>query len=227
MSSEPPLWKFDCIAAQDPERGEKLQAAPSRTELSQRVVTALRVAMLTDSVRIGFDEFGEDERVVIQFHVGHQLFDWFFNGHTGYRAQFRNDWKVGHAYNRELVGMLRDELASGLEAEVVVRSLDVSFEDIGGKQVRRSRVLESLEPNLSKIWFSTELIDCDGQVRDLCVNLSGPRLVFDEYDSWAAPYADESYAWLDLKGAFVGGAGPFQIKDPIQRAKDLQRFGSA
>ena len=227
MSSQPILWQFDRVAAQDAERAKALQAAPSRAEIARRVVAALRVAMLNASVRIGFDESGGSKRVVIQFHVGQQLFDWFFNAHTGYRAQFRNGWEDGHAYNRELVELLREELASVLEAEIEVRRLNASFEDIGDERVPRSRILESLEPELSKVWFCRKLIDHDGKVLNLLVDVSGPRLVFDKYESWAAPYVDEPDAWLDLKGAFLAESGPFQIKDPIQRAKDLQRLGSA
>ena len=224
---QPTLWNFDRVAAQDPERAKTLRVAPSLLEISQQVVAALRRALINRAIRIGFDESGEGKRAIIQFHLGQQLFDWLFNGHTGYRAQFRIDWKTGHAYNKQLVEMLRDELARALEREIEVRRLNAAFEDIGTERVPRSRILESLDPEPSKVWFCRKLIGLGGEVVSLLVDISGPRLVFDEYESWAAPYADEEAAWLDLKGVFLAKSGPFQIKDPIQRAKDLQRLGSA
>jgi hypothetical protein len=226
MSSQPTLWQFDKIADQDSDRAKALQTAPSRAEISQKIVAALNVAVLGGSVHIGLDQFRQTERAIIQFHVGQQLYDWFLNAHTGYRAQFRISWICGQAYNAELVQMLRDELRRDLESKIEVRCLD-SFEDIGCKRVPRNRILSSLVPELSKVWICTRLIGLDGNISDLPFSLSGPRLVFNEDESWAAPYVSESAAWLDLKGAFLGVCGPFQIKDPIQRSKDLQRNGSA
>jgi hypothetical protein len=227
MCSQSTLWAFDRINDGDAKRANALQVAPSRAEISRQVVAALRAAVLNGSVRIGFDEFGQSTRVIIQFPVGQQLFDWFFNAHTGYRAQFRIGWEVGLAFNAELVGMLRDELALDLDANIEVRRLNSSFEDIGYESAPRSRILKSLAPRLSKVWFCRKLIGKDGKVQNLLVDISGPRLIFDEYESWAAPYVDESDAWLDLKGAFVAECGSFQIKGPIRRAKGLQQSGSA
>jgi hypothetical protein len=230
MQTQPILWQFDRIAAQNSERAEALRAAPAPTEIARQVAAALKVALSKGNVRVGFEESETNAkhlRAVIQFHVGQQLFDWFFNAHTGYRAQFRIRWEDGHAYNRELVCLLRDELMNILGGQISARRLNTSFEDVGPEQALPSRILTSLQPDLSKVWFCKKLIHPDGRVSNLLVDLSGPRLVFDEYESWTALYADESDAWLDLKGAFLGDSGPYQGKDPIFRAKKLQRLGSA
>jgi hypothetical protein len=154
------------------------------------------------------------------------LFDWFFNAHSGYRAQFRLGWQVGHSYNAELVAALRAELRA-LQESFTGRLLNSSFEDLGPRLTRSGEVILQLEPELSKVWFCKKLIGLDGLVNDLRVELSGPRLVFDDYESWAAPLAEEGNSWLDLKGAFHGDAELYQLKDPVLRAEDLQRLGSA
>jgi hypothetical protein len=227
MSSQTALWKFDQIADHDPDRARALQVAPPCVEISRQIVAALNAAVLNGSARFGLDESEGIQRAIIQFHVGQQLYDWFFNAHTGYRAQFRISWERGRLYNAELVGMLRGELARELDAEIEVRRLNSSFEDIGFQRVARRRLLSSLVPDLSKVWFCGKLIGQDGKILDLLPGLSGPRLVFSENEHWAAIYADESHAWLDLKGAFLGESGFFQIKDPIGRAKNLQCKGYA
>lgn len=230
MSDEPILWRFEKIEAVDVHRAEALQVAPSRIDIVKMVASALRTAVSNGDVRIGCDESGANPRhlrAIIQFHVGRQLFDWFFNAHTGYRAQFRHRWEDGHAYNAELVYRLRDELKSVEQKEITVRRLNALFEDCGTLRSHGNRILDSLDPELSKVWFCKKLIRPEGGISILRVDLSGPRLTFNDYDSWGAPYAQESDAWLDLKGAFLGGTGLYQIKDPIRRAKDLQYSGSA
>jgi hypothetical protein len=224
-----PLWKFDSIAMQDPVRAARLQVAPSRDQIVRQCQVALARALSRGTIRIGFDQSGQNPahlRPVIQFPVCQQLFDWFFNAHSGYRAQFRLGWQVGHSYNAELVAALRAELRA-LQESFTGRLLNSSFEDLGPRLTRSGEVILQLEPELSKVWFCKKLIGLDGLVNDLRVELSGPRLVFDDYESWAAPLAEEGNSWLDLKGAFHGDAELYQLKDPVLRAEDLQRLGSA
>lgn len=230
MNDKPILWRFEKIEADDAHRAEALQAAPSRIDIVKMVASALRAAVSNGNVRIGFDESGTNAshlRAIIQFHVGQQIFDWFFNAHTGYRAQFRHRWEDGQAHNVELVYQLRDELKSIEQKEITARRLNALFEDCGTVRSHGNRILDSLDPELSKVWFCKKLIRPEGGISILRVDLSGPRLTFNDYDSWGAPYAQESDAWLDLKGAFLGDTGLYQIKDPIRRAKDLQCSGSA
>jgi hypothetical protein len=89
-----------------------------------------------------------------------------------------------------------------------------------------NKVVRSLEPRLSKIWFCSQHLN-DGQVTRLPFGLTGPRIILDEGVSWAAPYRDDSSAWLEVKGAFVSPGGLYQPKDPVRRAKRLQQSGDA
>ena len=223
------LWLFDRISSQDPARAACLQSAPPSADIDANCCAALRRAVEGGNVRIGFDQSSRDPRhvrPVVQFPVSQQLFDWFFNSHSGYRAQFRVDWAIGHRHNMLLVELLRMELED-LRHTMAARLLNASFEDIGPKRTSAREVVSSLDPHLSKVWFCKKLIGLDGVVTDLGVELSGPRLVFDEFESWAAPIAEEGHSWLDLKGAFLGDDGLYQLKDPVVRAQDLQRLGSA
>ena len=89
-----------------------------------------------------------------------------------------------------------------------------------------SQLVASLEPNLSKVWFCTALIQPGGVVQ-LPPGLTGPRILLDDGISWAAPYRDDADSWLDVKGAFVSSAGLYQPKDPVLRATKLHRTGEA
>jgi hypothetical protein len=224
-----PLWKFDAIVEQDSARAVRMQNAPSPDEIVTKCQAALSRALSNGDMRVGFDQSGRNPthlRPVIQFPIGQQLFDWFFNAHSGYRAQFRSGWQIGHSYNAELVAALRMDLGA-LQERLTSRLLSSSFNDIGPRLVGSGEVIRPMEPDLSKVWFCKQLIGQDGVVTDLRIDFAGPRLIFDEYDSWAAPVADDKNAWLELKGAFVGDVGFYQLKDPIDRAKGLQRLGSA
>jgi hypothetical protein len=224
------LWRFDQVVAEDPDRAARLRSAPRWEELVKRIRAALRVSMWESATRIGFDESGCSSthlRAVVQFHVGEQLFDWFFNGHTGYRAQFRVGSKNGTAANALIVTALRNELQKCIGETVSARRLTSSFDDIGPMAATSQDVLLSLNPSLSKVWACDRLIGPEG-VTDLCVSRSGPKLLFDEgCHAWSSLHADEASAWLDVKGAFICDEGPYQMKDPTLRAQRLQQRGTA
>jgi hypothetical protein len=84
--------------------------------------------------------------------------------------------------------------------------------------------LYSLLPYLTKIWFCGRLIE-PGVVRLPIV--SGPKLVIDGQDWTALFHVNDEDAWLEIKGAFIGGPRPYQPKRPIGRAKKLQAIGTA
>ena len=88
----PSLWTFAEFDKHDSQRALHLRSAPCWSELITAVRGALGKAIETKNARFGFDESGRDARDlrgVVQFPVGTLLFDWLFNGTTGYRAQFR------------------------------------------------------------------------------------------------------------------------------------------
>jgi hypothetical protein len=192
---------------------------------------ALHASLSNGAARFGFDESGRnriDLRAVVQFPVGEKLFDWFFNARTGYRAQFRSGCENGSAENARLVTILRGEVEGCMQGQVLARRLSSSFDDLGPMAATVQDVLVSLDPALSKLWFCEGLIGLDGGVKDLHVFRTGPKLVFDNRrEPWSSLYADESNAWVDLKGAFVGDGGIYQLKDPAIRAQGLQARGTA
>jgi hypothetical protein len=230
MHADSTFWTFGEIAAREAGRAALLESAPDPDAIRAAVVSHFEAALEGGRLRVGMEQSSSnpsDLRVVLQFPVGEDLYDQFFNANTGYRAQFRRDWQTGLAYNRSIVTEMRSKLASFLPDEVLVRCLSSKFEDCGELTIPREKIYQSLDPDLSKVWFCGRLIVGDGTVVQLPSGATGPRLRLDEESTWAALARDESDAWLDVKGAFVGRDGPYQPKDPRERAKKLQSTGEA
>jgi hypothetical protein len=223
-------WSFHEIGQSDPSRASDLETAASPEALVKAVSAAFRESISSQQTRYGRELAAgsdADYRAVIQFPVDAPLFDWFFNARTGYRAHFRRDIEHGLQFNEEIIETVRQHLTTMLSAEVEGRELDDSFEDRGGIQIRRDFLLSSFTPRLHKIWFCTKLIGRHGGTRQLPACVLGPKLLVDG-ESWAAFYpAHDDDAWLEIKGAFIGLNGPYQPKDPVVRAKSLQRRGDA
>lgn len=230
MTLELPLWDFAEIAACEPARATALVSAPSAGSLAASVLARFEEALHAGPVRIGMDEAGAtpgDLRVTLQFHVGATLSDQFFNATTGYRAQFRQNWRRGLAYNRSLIIQIQSAVAVLAPATFVARRLTHEFEDCGSMEVTREHVCASLDPALSKVWFCAKLIAGNGAVRQLPSGVVGPRLRLADQSKWAAITRDEQDAWLDVKGAFLGASGRYQLTDPVERAKKLAASGEA
>lgn len=224
------MWSFAAIGASEPERASTLANAPQPHELAAGVGRKLEEAVDHDTARFALEQAGRDStevRAVIQFRVGETLFDQFFNAATGYRAQYRQHWRQGLAYNAQTIEALRAVLAQARATEWSGRLLNADFEDVGPIQVNRTLVLKSLDVELSKIWFCTRLVSPGGSLQFLAAGVLGPRLQLDDGTSWAAPSRTEAESWLDVKGAFVTGGGLWQPKDPVQRAHRLQATGEA
>jgi hypothetical protein len=223
------MWDLEEIAADDSMRASILEAAPPSTELARTLIDVFTSALRVNSVRVGREEARSntsDARFVLQFHVGSKLFDCFFNSRTGYRAVFRGAWESGLVYNHSIVESLRKHVAVLSAPTLTVRRVNGNFEDCGAITVTIREVVRSLDPELSKIWFCSQLLD-DGQVTQLPLGLTGPRIRVADGVFWAAPYRDDPSAWLEVKGAFASPAGLYQPKDPVRRAKRLQQEGDA
>ncbi len=79
------LWSFEKIATQDAKRAVRLQRSPSWTDIMQKACNALKNALSKGAAHIGLDEYSGNTsffRIVVQFHAGEELFDWFFNSCT-------------------------------------------------------------------------------------------------------------------------------------------------
>lgn len=230
MPTHSPLWSFAEIASVEPARAAALEMAPSTQALLTSIVAKFAEAVPAGTLRVGMQQAEsapEDLRVVLQFHIGEVLSDFFFNAKTGYRAQFREDWRGGLKFNGRLIDGIRNVIGSMQNPEVCARKLTPDFEDCGQLTVSWERVLVSLDRTLSKVWFCARLMNGAGQVIRLPTGVTGPRLRLDDHISWVALSRDESDSWLDVKGAFKGPAGLYQPKNPIARAKRLHATGEA
>ena len=223
-------WDLAAIAESDKSRAEMLSAAPPANLLASLILASFEEGLRTNRLRVGMDEWSrnrEDLRLTLQFHVGETLSDQFFNAATGYRAQFRFDWQRGLDYNNHIIARIRSSLATLMPEALPGRRLDHRFEDLGPITVTREQACASLVPTLSKVWFCGRLILGNGEIEELPAGLTGPRLRLSDGTSWAAIWRDEACAWLDVKGAFLGSDGPYQLKDPVARAKKLAAAGEA
>ncbi len=91
-------WRFDEIACSEPDRVPSLNGAEPPMALLKALKDALDQSLNHSDVRMGREhakEQSDDCRAVVQFGVGVQLFDWFFNARTGYRAHFRGHYACG------------------------------------------------------------------------------------------------------------------------------------
>lgn len=230
MNADSSVWNFEEIAPSDPARAKRLEDAPPADSIAAAVLAAFKATLETGKVRVGMEQSDSnpnDRRVTLQFHVGEVLSDWFFNANTGYRAEFRRSWRRGLEYNCGIVTQVRTLVANSPSATLPARLLTHKFEDCGSFVVTREQICASLVPDMSKVWFCARLISGDGRVAQLPSGVVGPRLLLDEHITWAAIAREDEFAWLDIKGAFIGTCGPYQPKDPIDRAKRLETSGEA
>ena len=227
----PALWTLNDFDTHDPERALHLRHAPPWKYLVEAVRKALCVAMEGNSARFGLDESGRDPhdlRGVIQFQLGKPLFDWFFNGTTGYRAQFRIGYAHGLAMNAQLIGEMATDLARYSATDIVVHKYTREFIYKKSIASKVGRIAATLNPTLSKVWACEKLIRNTGQVEQLFVSRTGPKLIMPEGDAWSSLYPEDADGWLDVKGAFVPRMGPpYQLKSPAIRAIMLEERGSA
>lgn len=224
------LWTFDDFAKHEPERDQFLRAAPPWADLVRVVRCALGNALQANNVRFGMDESSrnpQDLRGVVQFPLGRPLFDWFFNAQTGYRAQFRVGRENGLAKNADLVRALRAELELSSATAIVIHRLTSDFKYKELQPGTIGEVAATLNGALSKVWVCEKLIAQSGTIQDLFVSRTGPKLLFAESDSWSSLYPEDGDGWLDVKGAFIGLTGPYQLKAPEARAAKLEERGTA
>jgi hypothetical protein len=114
----PSLWRFDQVAALDKERAVRLKNAPTWPGLMEMIRSALRVSLIEGGVRFGFDESGRnaiDLRAVVQFPIGAELFDWFFNARNPRHSVSRGS---GVCQNRLLQPSDEDKYFIGQQAVV-------------------------------------------------------------------------------------------------------------
>lgn len=222
-------WRFANIAKRDPARARSLDFALSPDDLVVALTSALDRCVREDNLRIGIESASSEpqhHRVVLQFHAGASLYDQFFNARTGYRAHFRAHYERGLRFNARIIEAFRELLQVGLGVRIVARQLGCDFQDHGIIEVSKDLLLKSLDPHLSKIWTCTKRINGDGTINELPYGIDG-EIELAAGESWIALCRDDELSWLDVKGAFLGEIGTYQLKDPVVRAKQLHARGSA
>jgi len=225
------MWDLSEIVDAVPERGARLLQAPCANDLRGLILSALRKALIRGTARLGAEESStnvQESRAVIQFWVGSTLFDWFFNGPDGYRAQYRAGPEAGTVFNGTIVFEARRLIAELLPPVLPVRVLTSRFGDVSGVNIATREWTRSLDPALSKIWMCGLLIQTDGsQPTSLPLGLDGARINVGLPYDWLSVSRTDADSWLDIKGAFVGRSGCYQHKDPGERAQRLHTHGEA
>jgi hypothetical protein len=232
-------WSFQRIKEACPERASKLAKAGTCDELVEALDLALARAVADEDVRIGFDGINNDHsapRVTVQFPVRAHLYDWFFSARSGYRAQYWISQENGENFNRRVISRFKCTINCSLPALDVVGAHKIRVDNEGYTRrdfseglhpINRSIVLNSLDPETSKVWICERLLPEEkGEARTLCV-FEGLELTVRRWKHAHAPYPKADF-WLDLKGGYVqrdGKVMPQPQKAPQVRARDIHCSG--
>jgi hypothetical protein len=197
------------------------------------LATALRSALETSDKSIPVWELWSDSssvgRATIQVPVSSPLFDQFFNSSKGYRAMFRLGRRVGSAANAVLIDMVISFLSGTLPESIdvlVVKKAGNALHLAGRQNILRSVFLRSLDPSLAKVWYASQEISADN-IRWLSSGVSDTKIDVGLEYAWKRIHQDPGDCVIEVKGAFVGSSGLFQVKDPELRAAGLSTTGAA
>jgi hypothetical protein len=222
------VWSFKEIECAEPERAARLKNSLPWEGIQGAVIDRFQAELRAQRIVVGVEQCESNRawlRTILQFNVGSELQDLFFNSTCGYRGQFRRGWHEGDACNRSLVEKLRESYAALSPATVQCRLLSPRFEDLGAMKVMRETVLSSLAPSLSKIWACGLALDGYGSVRQVPLGVTTGRLVLEDGTTWNAISQEDPDALLEVKGAFLTESGPHQPKSPEKRSKALEQTG--
>jgi hypothetical protein len=168
-------------------------------------------------------------RAVVQLRVDADIFEQFFNSSDGYRAMFRRGRRIGSAANATLIDVAISVLGGTLPESIdalLVRKTGDSLQLAGRQHIVRPTFLRSLDPSLAKVWYATEEISSK-EIRWLSSGVSNGKIDVGLEHSWSKIQQDPGNHVIELKGAFVGSCGLFQVKDPESRASGLSTRGAA
>ncbi|MEW6690201.1 MAG: hypothetical protein AB1452_14045 [Pseudomonadota bacterium] len=200
------------------------------SSLATELISALEIGNRSVPVWELWHESPSVGRATVQIPVTVEFFERFFNSPNGYRAMFRRGRRVGSAANAALidplVSLLGRTLPESIDAVLVKKVGDVL--NIAGRQgISRSTFLRSLDPSLAKVWYATQEISSES-IRWLSSGVSGNSKIDVglEY-AWNKIEQGPGDCLIEVKGAFVGSCGLFQVKDPELRATGLSTTGAA
>jgi hypothetical protein len=222
------LWSFQAIADNEPNRARRLEQAPSWQSLRSSIAARFSEAISTRTLAIALEQSSEDSdwtRAVLQFHVGEELLDHFFNARTGYRAQYRCGEAEGLKANEQVTAELRAALLSLPQGPLDCYLLSPSFAPVGRTLTTREWLYKSVDPRLSKLWACALVLQEEGPPRFAPLGVTTPPLTLPDGDTWRAITQEECDAHLEVKGAFVRPTGLYQPKPPEVRALALHLTG--
>lgn len=173
------------------------------------------------------DKFSSVGRSVVQVHVEPEFFATFFNSSAGYRAMFRRGSQIGSATNAALVSAVRSALEMRLPETANAHVIRTGPKWVRREPIARSTLVRSLDPSLAKVWYSTAEVVPKGEIRLLPTGVSDRKLDVGLPEHWVEILQNPRDCIIEVKGAFVGSCGLFQIKDPQSRAHTLSNKGEA
>ena len=227
-------WSFQKIHECEPCRAVRLESCRPPNELINALVQSI-ITIKNDDLRIGVDSKGC--RAIVQFRVTPTLYDWFYNGRTGYRAQFWISPDTGMKFNNRSLTAVVKALTERLAEAIPVRRISVRDDgascDVGEIiAYPREELLRSLTPKSSKIWIGEQLIQTSmGLMKDVLTLLPKAEKLCvrgwpAEGEGLRAPLPCPEYCWLDVKGRFLSAKGePDQIKSQRERAQKIHECG--
>jgi hypothetical protein len=218
-------WNINPIRDDTAELG---QVATEITALASGLRTSVEHLDRIQFVWELFDQQPSVGRSVVQVHVSSTFFETFFNSPVGYRAMFRRGPYIGSATNgallREVLSVLSPRLPESLNVPVIKNP---GPEWVEHYRLARSEFLRSLDPCLAKLWYSTAEIRADGTIRSLPYGVIDGKIDVGLSYHWAEIRQNEQDCIIEIKGAFIGPYGLFQVKDPEERARKLFEKGEA
>ena len=193
-------------------RVTRLLDAPGPVELLQRLLAQADQAAAVGSVHIDWKESDERPgyfRLVGQLPLDEVTFDQFFNGRSGYRAQYYISPEEGILYNRDVVIGLWPALRRAYESAPL--------------EVDLSLLEKSLFAPHSKVWVFDERTAFDESAPD---TINPIRWVVNQATRGRkAPLP--AHRMLDVKGAFINPATDDLFVDDLKldRAWDIFKRG--
>jgi hypothetical protein len=193
-------------------RHSRLLHPPPADALLREASEEAAIASAAKSIRLEWEPSAEAPgffRVVTQIALGERIFDQFFNGRSGYRAQYYLSPEEGVLYNRDVLQNLRPALILAYSQSPLAVDLEL--------------VLRSIDGPHSKVWVYGDQAAFNSAPEN---SLSPPRWVKnDAHLGCRAPLPE--HLLLDVKGAFIHPSSPRLFVDDLKadRACDLYRRG--
>lgn len=229
LEPSPTDWSFNEIAKVDAKRSESLEDAPAFEMIVAQLHDAISHAIASNHFRCGTDFYREHQRAIFQFQVSRDLYDYFFNSRSGYRAQYWISPEQGQAANAQCLQEISRVILTAMPGSFEARQIQVENDwtgrkdiDVGACKMLRSWLMESLGHPAAKIWICERLMSGNvGPLQSIPIS-EAPRLSVPRWPTALAPYPIAALAWLDLKGGFVGSEQP---KHPAARALQINKHG--